>query len=101
MFWVAALSGMFNCLFLADFVTTAYTGSSIAGILFGTENPVVGTFTEYIPGMTPWEFFLANVFIVTFVSIVMTLSIYVAFYSDRRECYIASKDGNKICGARK
>lgn len=96
MFWVALLSGMLNCLFLLDFMLLAFTGDSTAELLFGQDNSVVSVVTEYIPGMTPWEFFLANAFVLCFVSLVMVVSIYVAFYSDKRECYIGTKDESSV-----
>ena len=87
MYWVAALSGILNCLFLLDFMALAFAGESVAGLLLGTDSSLVGIVTEHIPGMTPWEFFLANSFVLSFVSVLMLISIYIAFYSDRRECY--------------
>ncbi|HKM14258.1 MAG TPA: hypothetical protein VJY42_05055 [Candidatus Methanomethylophilaceae archaeon] len=95
MYWVAALSGILNCLFLLDFMTLAFAGESLAGMLLGTESSVVNIVTEHIPGMSPWEFFLANAFILSFVVVIMLISIYIAFYSDRRECYL----GKNECGA--
>ena len=92
MYWVAALSGMLNCLFLLDFMVIAFTGTSSVEILLGQNNIVVDAVTEHVPGMTAWEFFLANAFILMFVSVVMLISIYIAFYSDRRECYLPPKD---------
>lgn len=96
MFWVALLSGMLNCLFLLDFMMLAFTGDSTAELLFGQDNSVVTVLTEYIPGMSPWEFFLANAFVLCFVSLVMVVSIYIAFYSDKRECYIGTTDESKV-----
>lgn len=89
MFWIPALSAVLNALFLMDFVTVAFTGDSVASLIFGlnAENPVTAAVMQHVPGMTPAEFFLANAVVLVFVCAVMTLSIYVAFYSDRRECY--------------
>lgn len=92
MYWVAALSGILNCLFLIDFMAIAFTGESIAGLLLGANSSVVTAVTDHIPGMTAWEFFLANTFVLMFVCVLMLMSIYIAFYSDRRECYLPKND---------
>lgn len=88
MFWIPALSAMLNALFLMDFLAIAFTGESVSSMLFGSSgSSLADALTGYIPGMTPYEFFLANTVILIFVSVVMVVSVYIAFYSDKKECY--------------
>lgn len=94
MFWVPFCVGILNAWFMIDFLVTICTGESMAKLIVGKDNALVSTITENIP-TDPVQFWICSALIIVFVCIVECIAIYIAFYSDRSECYCDSKCGVK------
>ncbi len=81
-FWLGTMSAILNILFIVDFVAYVFTGESLAALTFGDGSSSVSDLVlDYVPGMTSWEFILANGILLGFSVFLVLISIWIAYAS--------------------
>lgn len=81
-FWLGSLSAVLNILFIIDFASYAFTGLSLAALIFSGDHQSLSDFilTVY-PEMTSWEFLAANGILLGVSVCLVLLSIWIAYAS--------------------
>lgn len=96
-FWLGTLSAVLNILFILDFAAYAFTGSSLAALIFGDgSSSLSDVILTYIPDMTAAEFIAANGILLGISVFLVLVSIWIAYASSGVIREVSSCDCRKV-----